>query len=41
MLKRIVAALLLGAFACLAVAQGESRVDCRKQPDHPRCAPRA
>jgi hypothetical protein len=41
MLKRIVAALLLGAFTCLAAAQGEGRVDCRKQPDHPKCTPRA
>lgn len=41
MLKRAIAALLLGAFACLAAAQGESRVDCRKQPDHPKCSPRA
>lgn len=41
MLKRILAAVLLGAFASLAAAQGESRVDCRKQPDHPKCSPRA
>lgn len=41
MLKRIVAAVVLGAFACLAAAQGEGRVDCRKQPDDPKCAPRA
>ena len=41
MLKRILTFVLLGAFASLAAAQGEGRVDCRKQPDHPKCAPRA
>ena len=41
MLKRILAAVLLASFACLAAAQGESRVDCRKHPDHPKCSPRA
>jgi hypothetical protein len=41
MLKKLFAAVLLGAFACLAAAQGDGRVDCRKQPDHPKCSPRA